>query len=202
MTTSGLDFLSDRYFSVAQFYWKQDDLLLFTGAQFFNDIGNYPDRKATYTQDYFIFQSGIAYKPFKNQNIKFMVDYNLNLLDYGSNDSIAISMQDQKTSFVAAIQYGQLKKNDFLFLVTYAHMQKYGAIDILAQNDWTRWSYGNVGSPAGRLTNYHGIELKVGYMVSDKIKLSSRFFMVEVLVKQGPSHENGTRIRFDIDIKL
>ena len=110
MTTSGLDFLSDRYFSVAQFYWKQDDLLLFTGAQFFNDIGNYPDRKATYTQDYFIFQSGIAYKPFKNQNIKFMVDYNLNLLDYGSNDSIAISMQDQKTSFVAAIQYGQLKK--------------------------------------------------------------------------------------------
>ena len=37
-------------------------------------------------------------------------------------------------------------------------------------------------------------------MISDNIKVSSRYFIVEQLIPFGPFNESGQRIRFDIDI--
>ncbi|HAT65648.1 MAG TPA: hypothetical protein DCS66_13805, partial [Flavobacteriaceae bacterium] len=65
---------------------------------------------------------------------------------------------------------------------------------------WARWDYSSQGSLDGRLTNYKGLELMLGYMITDNIKVNSRYFMVEQLIPYGPFTETGQRIRFDVDI--
>ena len=80
------------------------------------------------------------------------------------------------------------------------YLERYSAVDFIAQNDWARWDYSNQGSPDGRLTNYKGIEFIAAYKLNKNMKLTMRYFKVEQLKAYGSALENGDRIRFDIDI--
>ena len=80
------------------------------------------------------------------------------------------------------------------------YLERYSAVDFIAQNDWARWDYSNQGSPDGRLTNYKGFEFIAAYRLNKSMKLSMRYFKVEQLKAYGPALDNGDRIRFDIDI--
>ena len=129
------------------------------------------------------------------------VDYYHNLQDYNKNDSIPDNLKDQRTGWVISVRIGKLKKKgDWKFRVTLQQLERYSAVDYFAQNDWARWDYSSFDSPDGRLTNYKGLELMAGYMISDYIKVNTRYFAVEQLVPYGPFAETGQRIRFDIDI--
>ncbi len=63
-----------------------------------------------------------------------------------------------------------------MFSTSYAKLQKFSAVDFLAQNDWARWDYSSSGSPDGRLTNFNGIELVAGYKISGKISLKMKYY--------------------------
>ena len=110
-------------------------------------------------------------------------------------------MRDQRQGLVASVRMGKLKKKgDWKARITYTRLERFAAVDFLAQNDWARWDYSSQGSLDGRLTNYKGLELMLGYMITDNIKVNSRYFMVEQLIPYGPFTETGQRIRFDVDI--
>ena len=92
------------------------------------------------------------------------------------------------------------EKKDWTIRVYYSYLQRYSAVDFLAQNDWARWDYSDQGSPAGRLTNFQGLELKAGYVINKTFKLNVRYFLVEQLIPYGVASETGSRIRLDLDI--
>ena len=111
------------------------------------------------------------------------------------------TLKIKKKGMVASVVWGQLKnKGDFKVGAYYTYLERYSAVDFIAQNDWARWDYSNQGSPDGRLTNYKGLELIVAYQINKSMKLNMRYFTVEQIIPYGPALENGDRIRFDIDI--
>ena len=89
-----------------------------------------------------------------------------------------------------------------MFSTSYTKLQKFSAVDFLAQNDWARWDYSSSGSPDGRLTNFNGIELVAGYKISGKISLKMKYYFVEQLIPLTSNKENGSRIRLDLDVKF
>tara|TARA_Y100000385_G_scaffold14347_1_gene14638 strand:+ start:2748 stop:3017 length:270 start_codon:yes stop_codon:yes gene_type:complete len=89
-----------------------------------------------------------------------------------------------------------------MFSTSYAKLQKFSAVDFLAQNDWVRWDYSSSGSPDGRLTNFSGIELVAGYKINEKVSLKMKYYFVEQLIPLTNNKENGSRIRLDLDVKF
>lgn len=205
VSTSGKGLDLDRYFQGAQTYMRfpKIQLELFPAMYHFSNIANIPDGGETFAFDYSIVHIGSRIKLLKKTPLRLEFDYYSNLQDYGSNDSIPENLKGQKMGFVAGLRYGNLKrKGDWLFKATYAHLQRYSAVDFMAQNDWARWDYFSFGSPDGRLTNYQGMELVASYKVEDKVTLTVKYYLVEQLVAYGPARENGSRIRFDLDVKF
>ena len=193
----------DSYFQGIQLVSTHADkrVTLFPGFYYFNALPDIPDGNGTFTIDYSILHLGGRFEIWKDPNIGAEIDFYQNLQDYDRNDSIALNLQDQRQGLVASLRIGQLKKKkDWKARVTYMRLERFSAVDYIAQNDWARWDYSSQGSLDGRLTNYKGLELMAGYMISDHIKVNTRYFIVEQLIPYGPFTETGQRIRFDVDI--
>ena len=176
-------------------------ITLFPGFYYFNSLPDIPDGNGTFTIDYSIVHVGGRFELLEQPKIGVEVDWYRNVENYTNNDSITNQLKDQQNGIVLSLRAGQLKKKgDWKARVTYMRLERFSAVDYLAQNDWARWDYSSQGSLDGRLTNYQGMELMLGYMITDNIKVNSRYFLVEQLIPYGPFTETGQRIRFDVDI--
>ena len=193
----------DSYFQGIQLVSRHagERVAVFPGFYYFNALPDIPDGNGTFTIDYSIVHLGGRFEIWRDPDIGAEIDLYQNLGDYNGNDSITANLKDQRQGLVASLRVGKLKKkHDWKARVTYMRMERFSAVDYLAQNDWARWDYSSQGSLDGRLTNYQGLELLVGYMIGDHIKVNSRYFLVEQLIPYGPFTETGQRIRFDVDI--
>lgn len=205
IATSNKSLNQDSYFQGIQisssFFKKR--FTLFPSLYLFNNIPNIPDGNDTFLLKYSIAHIGAKIKVFNKTPLNIEFDYYKNLQDYNNNNSIPSNFQNQKTGFAIGLKYGNLyDKNDWLFAASYAKLQKFSAVDFLAQNDWVRWDYSSKGSPDGRLTNFSGIELVAGHKIDKKISLKVKYYFVEQIIPFGTAKENGSRIRFDLDVKF
>ena len=193
----------DRYFEGIQIvttHWN-NRIILFPTLYYFRKMPDIPDGQGTYDIDYSIFHIGTNVTIIQKPVLSIGVDYYYNFNDLSKNDSIPQNLQDQKQGFVLGLVLGKFEeKKDWTIRVYYSYLQRYSAVDFLAQNDWARWDYSDQGSPAGRLTNYQGLELMAGYVINKNFKLNVRYFLVEQLIPYGVALETGSRIRLDLDI--
>ena len=205
MSTAGKSLNNDAYFQGYQAYIKflENRFELFPSLYLFKNVPNIPDGNETFEIDYSILHVGARINLLKKRLLNIEFDYYYNFRDYNQNDSIPISLKEQKSGIVFGLKYGILKqKEDWLFKASYASLQQYSAVDFMAQNDWVRWDYSSFGSADGRLTNFNGIELLVGYKVDKRVSLKMKYYIVEQLVPYGSTKETGSRIRLDLDVKF
>lgn len=205
IATSNESFDRDSFFQGFQistsFFEKK--LSIFPSLYIFKNIPNIPDGNDSFSLNYSIMHLGTKYRIVNKLPINVELDYYKNLQDYSNNDLIQSNLKDQKSGFVIGLKYGEfLNKGDWLFTATYTKLEKFSAVDFLAQNDWARWDYSSSESPDGRLTNFSGIELAAGYKIDKKVNLKVKYYFVEQIIALGNSLENGSRIRLDIDIKF
>jgi len=196
-------FNRDGYLQIAQLDLEilRNRLNFFPGIYVFKNIGNLPDGKQTYNMDYAILHWGTNFRITNNPQINFGVDYYHNIEDYASLDSIPSKLKNQKNGFVVSAKCGKLKKRgDWEIHLYYAHIQKFAIVDYFAQNDWARWDYSSIGAAGSRISNFQGVELKIGYALKEKFHLVLRSYFVEELLNIGNFRENGNRIRLDLDI--
>lgn len=198
--SSNKTFDKDSYLQVLQFessIW--DRITVFPAFYYFNQVGNFPDGQETFHIDYSIFHLGSLFKITKNLN--FGAELYANLEDYSKNDSIPSNLQDQKQGIVLSAKYGKVKKKgDWLFHLYYAHLEKFAVVDYFAQNDWARWDYSSIDAAGSRITNFQGVEARIGYAIKENFNLILRTYFVEELKKVGIFKENGSRIRLDLNI--
>ncbi|MDW7693990.1 putative porin [Flammeovirgaceae bacterium SG7u.111] len=203
VSSAGKALADDRYFQGIQVVTTHFDqrLKLYPSFYYFNRMPDIPDDKGTYELNYSIFHLGAKIKISDKPAISVGLDYYNNLEDLGANDSIPAKLKDQKRGLVGSLIFGNFEeKGDWTLRLYYTYLERYAAVDFLAQNDWTRWDYSNAGSPAGRLTNFKGVEFKAGYVVSKNFKVNMRYFVVEQILPYGDALETGNRVRFDLDI--
>ncbi len=203
MLSSGANFSQDQYFQGIQVVTNhfKNRLTLFPSFYYFNKMPNIPDGNETFYLDYSLFHLGSAITITDKPFIKAEIDYYHNFENFNQNDSITQQFKNQKNGIVASLGIGKLKnRGDWKVSTTFTYLEKYAIVDFLAQNDWTRWDYSSQGSPDGRLSNFKGLELFVGYLIRKNFKINARFFMVEQLVPFGISKETGNRVRLDLDI--
>ena len=175
-------------------------LKFFPSLYLFNNMDDIPDGAATQSLEYSIVHIGSTFNLIPKYKIHVDADLYFNLSDYSHLENI---YSDQTNGMVLALRYGQLKnKGDKSLRVTYTRLERFSAVDYLAQNDWVRWDYSQFNSPDGRLTNYQGWELMLGFMINDQLKINTRAFIVEQLLSETEFLETGTRIRLDLDMKF
>lgn len=175
-------------------------LRIFPTFYFFNKMPDIPDGNESARFDYKIVHFGAKALIFDQPKISLGLDIYQNLQNYADIQEIPDKLKDQKTGIVFNALYGSLaKKGDIAFGLDLMYLERYAAVDFIAQNDWVRWDYSSQGSRDGRLTNYKGISLMAGYRVSKMLQVKVRYFTVEQLIPYGPSLENGNRIRLDFD---
>ena len=178
-------------------------LTIFPSFYYFRQMPNIPDGGDTYSFDYSILNIGGKLQLTSKPILFLEFDYYLNLQDYAKNDSIPQSLRNQKEGVVVALTFGRLrKKGDWMTTATFNYQEQYSAVDFLAQNDWARWDYSSNGSLDGRLTNYRGLELTGGYMITDRIDLIVKYYHVTQIIPYGSAKETGDRIRFDINVRF
>ena len=205
MSASGKSLAHDTYFQGYQAYitFLKSRFELFPSLYLFKNVPNIPDGNETFEIDYAILHIGTRLNLIKKPLLNIEFDYYSNLQNYDQNDSIPTGFKEQKSGLVIGLKYGALKeKGDWVFDLTYANLQQYSAVDIMAQNDWARWDYSSFGSPDGRLTNFNGIEFVVGFMIDKRAILKMKYYQVEQLIPYGIAKETGNRIRFDLDVKI
>lgn len=205
MQDANNSFNNDAYFQGAQLYASllNSRVELFPALYIFKNIPLIPDYEANNTIDYTILHLGARGVFSKKNNLALELDYYQNLETYSLSDSIPNPLRDEKMGLVIGLNYGQLKnKKDWQFKATYAMLERFAAVDFMAQNDWARWDYSSYRSPDGRLTNMEGIELVAGYMLEKNISLKMKYYLVEQIVPYGPFSENGSRLRLDLDVKF
>lgn len=205
LSSNGKSILDDAYFQGFQtsIQLKNKRFTLFPSFYLFRNIPNIPDGEHTYEMDYSIFHVGAKLQPLKEVRLYIDFDYYANLEDYYQNSNISESFKDEKVGYSFGIQYGRLKEaKNWKVKLTYTALQKYAALDYMAQNDWVRWDYSAFNSPDGRLTNFQGIELVVGYSISRKMNLIAKYYNVSQIVPVGTSKETGQRIRLDLNVKI
>jgi hypothetical protein len=201
--TSGTSLGNDSYFEGIQLvssHW-QNRVKFFPAFYYFKNMPDIPDGGDTFNIDYSVVHLGANVVLLKNPKVTAGFDYYQNIQDYHGNDSIPKFLQDQKKGYVANAGIGTLnKKGDWKVQLTYTYLERFAAVDYLAQNDWARWDYSSQGSPDGRLTNFKGLEIMAGYALAENMNLNVRFFTVEQIVPYGIAKENGNRIRLDFNI--
>ena len=196
-------FSEDSYFQLVQLSTShfKDKLSLYPGFYYFNNIGNFPDKQETYTLSYSILHLGTKVDILQRPKLSAGIDYYLNLQNYNRADSIRAELKDQKNGWVLSLKLGQLnKKGDWQAHLYYAHIEKYAIVDYFAQNDWARWDYSSVNASGARLSNFQGLEFRLGYAFKQKFNLILRAYKVEELIKLGNFKETGDRIRLDMNI--
>ncbi len=196
------NFSADSYLQIIQFSSSfKERVKIFPGFYHFKRVGNYPDNKHTFEIDYSIFHLGSQIIVDKKRKIKLGLEYYNNFQDYSRIDSISSDLKDETMGIVLSAEYGVMKnKGDWLFYISYANIQKYSIVDYFAQNDWSRWDYSSIGASGSRISNFQGIEVKIGYALKENFNLNLRTYFVEQLVKVGEVKENGSRMRLDLNI--
>ncbi|WP_431121210.1 putative porin [Flagellimonas flava] len=205
LNTRGGSFPEDSYFQGIQLVSQHldDRFAVWPSFYLFRNIQDIPDGAETFFLDYSILSVGGYVKLSRSPLVKMELDWYHNFENYGDNDLIPENLQDQNGGMTLAASYGQLNnKGDWLVKLTYTRLERFAALDFMAQNDWARWDYSSFGSPDGRLTNLEGIEFTLGTKIEDKIALKMKYYWVDQLVPLGTFKENGQRIRFDIDIRI
>ncbi len=205
MLNSFSTFTDDSFIGIIQIKTEHLDkrLKVFPSFYHFNRMPNIPDGNETFRFEYSIVQLGAEALVFDSPRITMGLDLYQNLQNYDKNESIQDDFKDQKTGFVGSVVWGNLaKKGDFAIGAYFTYLERYAAVDFIAQNDWVRWDYSGQGSRDGRLTNFKGLELMTGYRISKMLQLKIRYFMVEQLIPYGSAIENGNRIRLDIDFRF
>ena len=201
--TGGASFNQDRYFQGIQLlskHWK-NRLKIFPSFYYFKKIPNIPDGNETYNLNYSIVHIGTKVKIIENPSVSVGVDLYNNVENLSKNDSIPQNLQDQNKGIVMAFSIGDFKKKgDWTIQAYYTYLERYAAVDFLAQNDWVRWDYSDQGSPAGRLTNFKGIEFRAGYVINKNFRINLRYFVVDQIISYGVANETGNRVRLDLDI--
>lgn len=199
-------FDDDSFIGIVQVttYHLNKRLRIFPTFYFFNNMPDIPDGNESYRFNYSIFQLGSKALVLEHPRITLGLDLYRNLQNYDGNTSIPDALKNQKSGLVASVVYGDLsKKGDFVLGTFFTYLERYSAVDFIAQNDWVRWDYSGQGDTRdGRLTNFKGLEIMSGYKITKRLQLKIRYFMVEQLVPYGPSLENGNRIRLDVDFKI
>ncbi|WP_445725728.1 putative porin, partial [Flavobacterium sp.] len=205
ITTSNKSFDKDSYlqgFQISSSFFDSR-ISLFPSFYYFKNIPDIPDGNDNFLLNYSIFHIGTKFKILNDFPLYSEFDYYKNLQDYTFNDLIDNNLKNQKSGYVIGLKYGELlNKSDWVFSTTYAKIQKFSAVDFLAQNDWARWDYSSSGSPDGRLTNFNGIELAAGYKIDKKVILKLKYYYVNQIIPLGMFKENGSRIRLDLDVKF
>lgn len=205
MLNSFSTFTDDSFIGIVQIKTEHLNkrLKVFPSFYHFNRMPNIPDGNDTFRFEYSIVQLGAEALVFESPRITMGLDLYQNLQNYDKNESIQDDFKDQKTGFVGSVVWGNLaKKGDFALGAYFTYLERYAAVDFIAQNDWVRWDYSGQGSRDGRLTNFKGLELMTGYRISKMLQLKIRYFMVEQLIPYGAALENGNRIRLDIDFRF
>jgi hypothetical protein len=205
LSSNNTSFSKDAYFQSLQtsISLQNNNVKIFPSIYLFRNIPNIPDGDHSFLLNYSIFHLGTKFNLLKSKKLSLDFDYYQNLENLSMNANIDSDLIDQKTGFTIGLEYGKLEiKHDWLVKLTYANLQRYSILDYMAQNDWARWDYSSFNSPDGRLSNFQGIEMVFAYSISKKIKIVSKYYLVEQLVPYGISKETGQRIRFDIDIKI
>ena len=196
-------FDNDSFIGVLQVttsHWN-GRLKVFPTFYHFNSMPDIPDGNESYRFAYSILHLGSHLLAFEHPRIIVGLDLYQNIQNYQQNDAIPKDLRDQKKGIVTSILWGSLaKKGDIMLGAYYLYMERYAAVDFLAQNDWARWDYSNHGSRDGRLTNFKGLELMAGYRISKRFRLKMRYFTVDQIIPYGVAFENGNRIRLDLDI--
>ncbi len=203
INSSGQGFGADRYFQALQLVYKGSNgrLKIFPGLYHFNKLGNVPDGKESFEMDYSIFHFGISEVLLKQPKIELCFDYYMNVENYETHDSIPSNLREAKKGIVSSVKVGTLeKKGNWQVSLYYANLAKYSIVDYFAQNDWARWDYSNFGANGSRLSNFEGVELRIGYASKEKYNLILRTYFVEELEKRGLFTETGKRIRLDLNI--
>lgn len=205
ISSNGTSLVQDSYFQGYQLYASlfSNRIELFPSLYIFKNMPSIPDGNETFNLDYSIFHLGSRYKLMANNLVALEIDYCKNLNNYSMNEFISQNLKQQNASFIIGLRYG--KKNrigDYLFKVSYAYLQRFSAVDYLAQNDWARWDYSSLESPDGRLTNLQGMEIVASYMIDEKVNLTMKYYSVKQLISYGSAKENGSRIRLDLDAKF
>lgn len=205
INAKGQTFDKDSYFQgwqLATSFFK-NRLALHPSFYFFRNIPNIPDGSETFHLNYSIVHIGASLQLLSSPALYVEGDVYHNLEDYKANDSIPSAMKEQTNGIVAALRYGKLQQSgDWMVKTSVASIQRYAAVDFLAQNDWARWDYSSSGSPDGRLTNFKGVEVVVGYMVTNAMSLTVKYYVVEQVEALGANKETGNRMRLDADMKL
>ena len=188
IATSNKSLEKDSYFEgfqISSSFFK-NRLTLFPSLYIFKNIPNIPDGNDTQLLDYSIAHIGTRFKILEKIPFNIELDYYKNLKDYNNTQSIPKNFKNQTQGLVVGLKYGNLKeKGDWLFSTSYSKLEKYSAVDFLAQNDWARWDYSSFGSPDGRLTNFKGVEVVAGYKVDKKINLKLKYYIVKQLIPLG-----------------
>ncbi|HMC00558.1 MAG TPA: putative porin [Flavobacteriaceae bacterium] len=205
VATNGTSLSEDSFFQGLQAVgsFLNNKITFYPSIYYFNKMPDIPDGNETYTVDYSILNLGAKIQILDSPKIVTGIDYYSNLKNLNENNNIPQDFKNQKNGIVASASLGKLNdKGDWKFQITYASLEKYAAVDFLAQNDWARWDYSSQGSPDGRLTNFKGFEFMAGYMLGKKMNLKLRFFTVQQLISTGIGKENGNRVRLDFNIAL
>ncbi len=205
LSSNGQSFSSDAYFQGIQssFQLLNQRLTLFPSLYLMRNIPNIPDGGHTFLLDYSIFHIGGKINPLLSGELLLDFDFYQNMEDYSGGDKIAKEFANEKSGYSFGLQYGALKNaKDWVFKITYTSLQKFAALDYMAQNDWARWDYSSYNSPDGRLTNYRGVELVVGYNITKYINMIAKYYHVNELVPTGPFEETGQRVRLDLNVKI
>ena len=205
LSSNGKSFFKDAYFQGIQssIIFIDERFKMFPGIYKLRNIPNIPDGNHSFELDYSIIHIGAKLKALKSKNLFVDFDFYQNIEDYRSNENISDAFSEEKTGYSIGIQFGSFKQTkDLKFKITYAKLEKYAALDYMAQNDWARWDYSAFISPDGRLTNFKGIEIVIGYNISKKINVIAKYYNIKQIIPTGEFKETGQRIRFDLNVKI
>ena len=205
LSSNGKSFFKDAYFQGIQssIIFKDERFKMFPGIYNLRNIPNIPDGNHSFVLDYSIIHIGAKLKALKSKNLFVDFDFYQNIEDYRSNENISDAFSEEKTGYSIGIQFGSFKHTkDLKFKITYAKLEKYAALDYMAQNDWARWDYSAFNSPDGRLTNFKGIEIVIGYNITKKINVIAKYYNIKQIIPTGEFKETGQRIRFDLNVKI
>jgi len=203
ISSNGNSLATDNYFRGFQIHSTHFNqrLEFFPSLYVFKNTPDIPDGNESYLLDYTIFHFGTKLGLSANSKLHFELDLYQNLKNYETHTAIPDQLKEEKLGFTSALSFGAFEKEkDVLLKVTYSHMERFSAVDFLAQNDWVRWDYASVGSPDGRLTNFKGWEITAGYLISKRLSLKLRYYKVNQIIAYGMAKENGNRLRLDLDI--
>ncbi len=207
INSSGKSLKRDRTLRAAQLLATQKsshtELNVSTGFFQMDSLGNTPDGTASFPVNYHLSVTNAKFTYFM-QKLPISIAGNLmkNLAELSGTEIKANNHQDQKTGYTATLELGQLKAaKDFLFSVTYAHIEKYAVLDYFAQDDWMRWGFSG-GAGGTRGSNFKGFEFRAGYSFGPKCNLIARAYFIDGIAPNKPGAVLETNNRFRLDMNI